>query len=229
MTDLEKKILETIAAQKLAPKPAYQFLAKRSVFWALAIISILLGAINFAMIQFVVSDYFATGWRVLDNIHYNETLIGLPVLWLMMAGLFAVSAVYGLRHTKRGYRISSSRLAGVSILASVLLGAVLHATDAGRSLHMYLANNFAAYRTSTYVPFDEWSRPEQGHLGGTVIKDLGNGKIQLKDFTDKVWTVDVSAARIVLDNTLLEEGDIAVVGAQTGPDTFRALTVSEFD
>jgi hypothetical protein len=229
VTDLEKKILDAIAEQKLAPKPVYQFLAKRSVFWVLAGISILFGAINFAVIQFVISDYFATGWRVLDNIHYNEALIGIPVLWFILAGLFATSAAYGLRHTKRGYRISSSHLAGGAVLASLLLGIILHATDTGRNLHTSLAENYDSYRTSTYVPFDEWSRPERGKLGGTVLEDLGNGLFKLRDFKDKIWTVDVSDASIKLDNAILDEGDIAITGQQTGSDTFRALMIDEFD
>ena len=187
MTELEKRILDAIAAQKLAPTPAYVFLAKRSVFWALAAVSILLGALSFAIALFVVSDYFATGWRVLDNIHFNEALASIPVLWLILLGLFTASAAYGLRRTRRGYRLRASRIAGLSLAASLAIGGLLHAADAARSLHEYLSENFPAYRALTYVPFDEWSRPDEGYLGGLVMAEAGQGAIRLLDFQDKIW------------------------------------------
>ncbi len=229
MTDLERKILETIQSQRLVPKPAYRFLAKRSVFWALALVSLMFGGLNFAALLFVISDYFATGWRILDNIHYNEALLLLPVLWLLLAGLLVASATFGLRHTRRGFRYKSSHLAMAVLSASLLVGILLHASAAGQTAHNFLLTRFEAYRTSTHVPFEEWSRPEQGMLGGTVVEDLGNGRIMLKDFKNKSWLVDVSAAKINLDNPVAEEGDVAIEGEQTGPDTFRARTISEFD
>jgi hypothetical protein len=229
MSDFQKKVLDSIEKQKLSPKPAYVFLAKRSVFWGLAILSVLFGAINFATILFVVSDYFTTGWRVLDNIHYYEALIAIPVVWLAFAALFVASATFGLRNTRRGYRVKSSHWAAGVMVASVGLGAILHASSAGLSLHTFLVEHFPTYRAATYVPFDEWSRPDEGRLGGTVVADLGDGKIQITDFGGKIWTVDTAGADVKLDDTIAQEGDIAMTGEQTGPDTFRALTIKEFD
>lgn len=229
MTELERKILATIQSRGLAPKPAYQFLAKRSVFWALALVAVVLGGINFAVGLFVIDDYFATGWRILDNIHYNEALLALPLMWLALAGLLVASAIFGLRHTRRGYRFRPSHLAVGVIGASLLLGTLLHASNAGQSLHNYLLERFESYRVSTYVPFDEWSKPELGKLGGTVVEDMGNGTIRLMDFKQKVWLVDVSTAKSRVDSPIAEEGDVALEGEQTGPDTFRARIILEFD
>ncbi len=229
MTDLERKILETIQSQRLVPKPAYQFLAKRSVFWALALVSVVFGGLNIAVLLFVISDYFATGWRILDNIHYSEALLLLPVLWLLLAVLLAASATFGLRHTRRGFRYKSGHLATAVLGASLLTGILLHANAAGQSVHNYLLDHFESYRASTYVPFDEWSRPEQGKLGGTVVEDLGNGSIRLLDFRQKSWLVDISAAESKIDSPIAEVGDVALEGSQTGPDTFRARMISEFD
>ena len=229
MSDFERKILETIQAQRLVPKPAYQFLAKRSVFWALALVSVVFGGLNLAFLMFVISDYFATGWRILDNIHYNEALLLLPVLWLLLAGLLAASATFGLRHTRRGFRYKTSHLALVVLGASLLIGFVLHGSDAGNSAHNFLLARFETYRAATQVPFEEWSRPDQGKLGGTVVGDFGNGFIRLTDFRNNSWLVDISNATIKLDSPIAEEGDVAIEGERTGTDTFRARMITEFD
>lgn len=229
MSELEQKILAEISARRLVPKPAYVFLARRSVFWALAIISILLGALSFAILLFAVNDFFVTGWRVLDNIQYNEVLIGIPALWLALLAAFTASAAYGLRHTRRGYRFKPAHVAALSLTVSLAIGAALFASNTPYALHEYLTRHFSAYREFTYVPFAEWSRPDQGYLGGTVMQDPGGGRIQLLDFHDKTWTIDISSATFTLDGSLIEEGDIAIEGERTGADTFRARTIAEFD
>lgn len=229
MTDFDQKIIAAIAAQKLVPKHVFYFLAKRSIFWGLAILAIVLGAVNFAMIEFVITDYFKTRWRILDNVHYNEILVGLPLLWLTVGFLLAGSAAVGLRHTRRGYRIKNWQLATGAILVSLALGTLLHATDAGLRLHNYLSTQSAFYHRLTYVPFAEWSKPDQGKLGGTVVAEIDGDTIQLIDFTNKKWIIDISKAEISFDATLIEEGDIAIQGKRTGENTFHAKVISEFD
>ena len=229
MSDFERRVLDAIAAQKLAPKSAYLFLAKRSVFWGLAAVSIFFGALSFAILLFIVTDFFTTGWRTLDNIHFNEALASIPALWLLLLGLFTASATYGLSHTRRGYRLKPSHIAGISLAAGLGLGGLLHAADAGRSLHEFLAARFPAYHAFTYVPFVEWSRPDEGYLGGTVLGKDENGIIHLLDFQDKTWLVDISSAAVSLDSHIADEGDVAIEGERTGANTFRARTISEFD
>lgn len=229
MNELERKILDAIAERKLAPRPAYVFLAKRSVFWALAGVSIALGALSVAISMFTVADFMSTGGRVLDNIHFNEALLAIPLLWLALTSAFVASAVYGLRQTRRGYRFKASHVAAGVVTLSLVFGGLLYASNIGHTVHEYLEEHFPAYRQFVYVPFAEWSRPDAGFLGGTVLEDDGEGTIRLRDFHDKTWTVDVSGAAIDLDNTLIGEGDIAIKGERTGDDTFRAQKIGEFD
>ena len=229
MNDLERKILDAIAQRNLAPRPAYVFLAKRSVFWVLAGVSIALGALSVAISMFAASDFFSTGGRVLDNIHFNEALLAIPLLWLALTTAFVASAVYGLRQTRRGYRFKASHVAAGVVAISLVLGGFLYTSNIGHAVHEYLEAHFPAYREFVYVPFAEWSRPDAGFLGGTVLEDDGEGAIRLQDFHDKMWTIDVSGADIDLDNTLIGEGDIAIEGERTSDDTFRARKITEFD
>ena len=85
------------------------------------------------------------------------------------------------------------------------------------------------YREQIDVPFDKWSRPDVGFLGGTVENVDATKSLRLKDFHDKEWLVDISGAVITLDNAIEDEGDIAIRGVRTGPLEFRAETIAEFD
>jgi hypothetical protein len=228
MTELERKILARLTQQKLAPTPAYVFLTKRSVFWALAILSVLLGAVASAILLFIISDYLATGWRVLDNIQFNEVLVSIPAVWVLVMAALTVSATVALRHTRRGYRFTLQKLAMWVVITSIALGTLLHFVHAGQLMHDQLFQRFAIYRAWTYVPFAEWSRPDQGFLGGTVIKQPDAEHVLLQDFQQQLWTVDVSTAVNEVDEPLIEEGDIAVEGTRTGSNTFTATRVKPF-
>lgn len=229
MTELEKRVLEAIEVQHLAPRPYYVFLAKRSVFWLLALLSIMLGALGVAVLLFAISDYYATGWRTLDNLPLDELIVSIPVLWLALMPLFIASAYFGLRHTRRGYRLQPAQIVGLCVAGSIGLGVMLHFVEAGRLVNDLLVSNFDYYREQTYVPFDEWNRPDEGFLGGTVQSVDGNGSLRLKAFDDKEWLVDISGAIVRFETPVEDEGDIAIRGSRTGPSAFRAETIDAFD
>ena len=229
MTELEKRIFEAIDKGNLAPRPAYVFFAKRSVFWSLAVLSIVLGALSVAVLLFAISDYYATGWRTFDNLPLDDLIVSIPAFWLVSMPFFLASAYYGVRHTRRGYRFRPAHIVALCLAASAGLGILFHFFEAGRLVNDFLAANIAFYREQTDVPFDTWSRPEVGFLGGTVESVDGKTSLRLKDFHDKEWLVDISGAIITLDNAIGDEGDVAIRGVKTGPSEFHAETIEAFD
>jgi hypothetical protein len=229
MTDLEHKILESIERQNLTPKPAYVFFAKRGVFWLLAILSIILGSISFAVLLYGASGFLKNGLDAFDEVPFDEFLLGIPIVWLMTLPLFAASAYIGFRHTRRGYRVRPVITMAVSLLASLVIGAVLHLVGAGKHTDEYLERSVPFYERITHIPYDEWSRPDQGFLGGHADRMLDEQTLQLIDFNKQVWTVDITAAKVTLDNPLINEGDVAIRGQMTSPGKFRADTIMEFD
>ena len=229
MTDLEKKVLEAIAQRNLAPRPFYIFLAKSWVFLSLALASIGFGAISVAVLLFAVSDYYASAWRVLDNLPLDEVILSIPAFWLFSLPVFVFSTYVGLRNTKRGYRFKTGHIVIWSLGASVTLGAALHLFDAGQRVNDYLITHVAWYRAEADVPFAVWSRPEVGFLGGTASQLLSDQTLRLVDFNMNVWMVDLSEAKINLDQPILSEGDVAIRGHVTGPMQFHADLVFSFD
>lgn len=229
MTDLEKKILASIEQRNLTPRPYYMFLAKSWVFLSLTVVSIALGAISLAVLLFAVSDYYASGWRVLDNLPLDQVILSVPVLWLISMPLFIFSAYFGLRNMRRGYRFQTGHIILLCLGTSIALGVTLHFINAGQKINDYLIDHVAWYREQADVPFAVWSRPEKGFLGGTADLFFSDQKLRLIDFDLNIWTVDISGATINLDQPILTEGDVAIRGRITGPMQFRADLVSAFD
>lgn len=229
MTDLEKKILASIEQRNLTPRPYYFYLAKSWVFISLTIVSIILGALSLAVLLFAISDYYASGWRVLDNLPLDQVILSIPVLWFASMPLFIFSAYFGVRNTRRGYRFQTGHIILLALSASLALGVTLHFINAGQRVNDYLITHVAWYRDQADVPFALWSRPALGFLGGTANLVLSDQKLRLVDFNMNVWMVDISAATVNLDVPILEEGDVAIRGHITGPMEFHADLISSFD
>jgi hypothetical protein len=229
MTDLEHKILESIERQNLAPTPAYMFMAKRSVFWLLALLSIILGGISVAILLFWLNGFLRDGMQVFDEVPLEEVLFSIPVAWLLTMPLFTASAYYGFRQTKRGYRLKPASIISLALAASFMLGGLMQWFEVGTRTHEFLERNLPFYERLTHIPYAEWSRPDQGFLGGHAESMQGNGTLFLTDFHKKVWTVDVSSTSVSLSQSILDEGDVAIRGVRTGTSTFKAEMIGEFD
>lgn len=229
MTDLEQKILKSIEQQNLQPKPTYVFFAKRSVFWLLALLSITLGGISVAILLYWLSGFLRIGWPIFDEVPLEEVLFSIPAAWILTMPLLTASAYYGFRHTRRGYRLKPASTIALSLAASFMLGGLLQLFDVGLKTHEYLERNIPYYERLTDIPYAEWSRPDEGFLGGHVDRMQDDVTLVLTDFQKRVWTIDISGANVSLDNPIVDEGDVAIRGVRTGPSTFKAVMIAEFD
>ena len=229
MTELERKVLEQIEKRGLVPRPYAYFLARRSVFWTLACISIVLGAVSVAVIIYGAVDYFVADGFSEDEIPFDDVIENLPFVWLAMLALFMVSALLSVHKTKRAYRYPVSALVAGVVAVSALLGGLLHYFDVGRQVHQYLNTHVAAYERLVRSKEDRWSAPDNGYLGGRVLAVGEARTLTLRDFRGREWTVDFSSAKVTLSEPLLDEEIVAIRGVKTGPAAFRARSIEEWD
>jgi hypothetical protein len=229
MSDLERKVLDAIERRNLKPRPAYVFFARRSVFWGLALLSVCFGGISFAVLLYALSDPLVGGFRSFDEVPFEDVLLGIPALWAVTMPLFIASAYFGLRHTRRGYRWQPALIVALSLSASLAVGGLLHGLGAGSRAHEFLKARLPYYAQLTHIPHAEWSRPDEGYLGGNADRLVDPNTLELTDFRGKRWRVDIAGARVLLDSAIEEEGDVAIRGRRTGDATFRAETIEAFD
>lgn len=142
---LHQHIIKEIEKRGLVPRPRFHFLLKRSVFWSLAIISIIIGAVSFAVAIYVFFDNEGISTATLLETPLETILQSIPFLWLFVLGLFTTSAYLGLRNTKTGYRYKTVRAVLSVILVSICLGFVLNIFDFGQTVHTYLLNHTVFY------------------------------------------------------------------------------------
>ncbi len=228
MSGLDREVLARIERLGLKPRPPLYFLARRSVFWILALVSGGLGATSVALAIFAVRDRALTGGRGFDEMPFDDIATSLPALWIACLALFILSATLSVTRTRRGYRYPPLGIVAVALAASVTLGLALETFDVGARIHRFLEASIPAYRQYAYIPYAEWSKPAQGYLGGTVLSVDGS-ILQLRDFNGGQWRIDISTADNGIDEDLVQEGDVAITGAVTGPREFKAKSIAEFD
>ncbi len=229
MSELEKKVLEQIEQRGLAPRPYAYFLAKRSVLWTLAAVSILLGAVSVAVLIYAMTDYATTGGAGFDELPLDDALAILPFVWLTTLGVFIASAILAVRQTPRGYRYNALSLVAIALTLSVLLGCVLHRAGAGQRAHAFLAAHFPLYEGLTSPMDKALADPDKGWLAGPAQSFDGKSTLTMKDFSGRTWTVDVTGAKVTLDEPLGSEQDVSIKGVRTGPSAFRAETIEDWD
>ena len=169
MTDLERKVLEAIDKRGIVPRPYTYFLAKRSVFWALAGLSVLFGAISVAVAIYGVWDLVATGGKNFDEMPFDDVFETLPFVWTAVFALFVASAYFGLRRTPRNYRYRASHVVAFAIAASVALGSLLAVFEVGKLTHQWLLRTVPAYERLVFSREDIWREPDKGYLGGRIV------------------------------------------------------------
>ncbi len=229
MSELEKRVLEEIGKRGLAPRPYSYFLAKRSVFWTLAVLSIVLGAVSVAVLIFAVTDFVQTGGRGFDEMPFDDISQVLPLIWLATVAVCTVSASLALRQTPRGYRIRMVSFAAGVLALSVGLGALLHHAGAGERTHNFLSARLPAYERLTRMADKALADPDKGWLAGPAVSFDGKSTLTIKDFKGQTWTVDVQGAKVSLDEPLGSEEDVSIKGVRTGPSTFRAQSIGDWD
>ena len=229
MTDLEKKIMEQIEKRDLAPRPYAYFLAKRSVFWTLALLSIFLGAISVAVTIYSVRYSIVTGGATLDEIPFDDLFENLPFVWLAVLPLLIASAHFGVAHARRGYRLRTSGILAGALLARVILGGLLDVFDVGMRAHQFLNAHVPAYDRMVRSREDFWMVPDEGKLGGRVLSISDDGVIIIRDFAGQEWKVESAGASVHLSESIMDEGIIGVLGVRTGPATFQAHSIEEWD
>lgn len=168
-------ILKRIEQEKISPRSRAYFYVKNISFWGLFALSILVGAMSFAVILYATtSTDFAVGEFVEENELLEHWLTLLPLLWVLLIGVAIGIGMVGLKHTKRGYRIALFTLIGSNILGSLALGGGLYAAGGGELIEEVLEEHVEMYEGVRKKHQNFWGNPEEkGRLAGRV-KEVNN-------------------------------------------------------
>jgi hypothetical protein len=224
MTNISKKTLNKIKKEKINPIPKWQFSLKNWVILSAAFVSALIGALAMAVVFHVA---FNRDWFIYRSVPHRpplgHLLLDLPFIWLGLVMITIVIAVYYFEHSKKGYHWSPFWIILASIIFSVGIGFALSFLGLGKRVDSFLGGKVARYRDVEKRGREVWSAPEEGHLGGEIIKI--EGEIwAVRDLTGKIWQVDISDLSFV-DLKPSIGSKVKIIGEKTQENLFEAKEI----
>jgi hypothetical protein len=145
MNDFSDSVEKEIEARGMTPRPRWHFLLKRSVFWSLAVASVLIGSIAFSVADYVFFDNEGITPASLLESPLEGIIQSIPFIWLFVFGLFSIVTYIGLRHTRTGYRYRTVGIVVGVLVATIGLGLILNMYDFGQGVHNYLLSHTGFY------------------------------------------------------------------------------------
>jgi hypothetical protein len=226
MVDISKDTLEKIKKEKVHPKPRWYFLTRNYFFWLMFALTTVLGGISFGMIMFITSDL---DW---DIYHYlgislpKAVLMSLPYLWIILLLLFLFITYYNFIHTRTGYRYRFIMIFFIGLIISGLMGLGLYQYGWTETVDRQLRIRIPGYHHLVYSRENQWMHPEKGLLSGIVVSlELENNLLQLRDYLDKEWEIDISQARVKGMFPLTQNLEIKILGQKLSEDNFKATEI----
>ena len=226
---ISKNVIDKIKREKIKPKSRWSFLAKNYAFWILAMVMILMGAIAFSIIVFVIFDL---DW---DLYKYNKInpifffLRTIPFLWIILFGLFTYLSYLIFRKTKKGYRYHYLYFSLFIALLSLIFGVFLYFSGFNEFLERTMLHKlpFCPNRIA------QWSNPQKGFLAGEVIS-INDDNIEIIDLENKPWKVILPQKKNFLSDKYkngnlrerkknkIEGLRVKIIGEKVDNNTFKA-------
>lgn len=229
MTSLSQQVLEKIKNNNLKPKPKWEFLVKEYLIWALAVVSLIVGSMSFAVIIFMTTN---DNWDLIDRVKgfWQIMLLSLPYFWILVLAIFISVAYYNFRHTPKGYRYQLSSIFALSILLSIVFGAFFYQLGLGKAMDEIFYRNIPFYRDIHHKQMMIWNLPDQGLIIGEIMSVRDNGDFDMEDLSEKNWRIKIESEKTKIQPGLsLSVGEmIRVFCVDKQDDECRADAIMDF-
>lgn len=216
-----EKLIQTIRERDIKPAPRIYFVLKSAAVWGGFALAVALGAVAFSVILFSIQQ---TDFDLLGHLSHSRlefVLVMLPFFWIASLFVFLLIAMSTYKHSGKGYKLTTGRLAGYSAALSILLGTGVFLAGGGRALEQAFGLRVSIYESMQEKKVKIWSMPAQGYLSGDIIT-ASDTTFTLRDFKGKIWTIEYPGA-FVAPVVALEPGEkVKMIGKQVHDDLFRA-------
>jgi len=222
--DNSEKLINKMKNQNLKPIPKWRFTMKGMAIGFTIFISVILGGLAFSIILFSIQQL---GFDLIVHMSHSkiEFLLGLlPFLWIVTLIIFLILGIISIKHSRKGYKLSPSKLLIINSAFSILLGTLFFIGGGAQWLENKFAVKMEFYKSVQENKINMWSMPEDGFLSGT-IELVNDNTLQLIDFDNQSWIIDYQEAHIP-PAVLLEEGEVIKLrGKMNSSNNFHAEEV----
>ncbi len=231
MSTLTEKTLHAIAEKNIQPLPLWHSQLKNGGFWTGTFLLVFLAALATAL---CLHSILEIDWDASVRAHFSFTemfFLGVPIVMSLFLLLFLAGSIVSLHETRYGYRYSLLSLFGGFLLISSVLGFGIEALPFDESVDRFLTQ--PVRRAEQWGPRllpsadEQWSRPEKGLLGGTILSSSSND-VELLDAHDQQWTVKYSQEAVGQNVRLIPKEEVKVIGTKEGDHVFQAREIREW-
>ena len=215
------ELIEKMKSLNLKPKPIWHFTANRAFYWFLFIVSVMLGAFAFSVVLFSIQQL---DFNLIAHMLHSrlEFILGLaPFFWIVSLIIFLFIAMVGIKKSRKGYKFSYLKIVVFSASFSILVGTLFFIGGGGEWLENAFSVRAGFYEGIESKKVKLWSEPEKGFLSGTII-EVNSTNIQLNDFANKIWSIDIEHANIPPAVIISEGVKIKLIGQIVSENNFRA-------
>ena len=224
MGKVSKNVLAKIKKTGIKPIPKWQFMLKNSFVWGLFVVNLILGAIGFAaVIYLLVNNDAVWDFSLTTNI-FQWILLAVPLAWIALTLFFLFVAYYNFKNTEDGYRTSVWSKLLINIGIAVLLGLILYTSGFSARMNRLLSDNIPFYSHSLDVREEVWMRPEEGLLSGDIL-NVNEKVIQLKDLEGNEWSIGYEDATVKYRVVLDVGARIKILGNVVSENVFEASEI----
>ncbi len=213
-TSLKDTLLERIESDNVCPRSSWFYFSKECLMWSLWILSVLFGALAFAVTLFVVLRHQYALYEATHDNFLTFFIGALPYLWILIFALMAYVAVNNFRHTKKGYKYPLWMVLASSVVLSFAGGAALQLFGVGYSIDQALGKYMAVYISQEKQEYHLWQAPEDGRLVGrqVMLTVSPTTTVVFEDRAGQRWRMEVAELHPEDIRILSSEKTVRVLG-----------------
>tara|TARA_B100000508_G_scaffold27077_1_gene19863 strand:- start:1599 stop:2522 length:924 start_codon:yes stop_codon:yes gene_type:complete len=214
---LKDTLLERIEEDKVYPRSSWFYFSKECLMWSLWTLSIVIGALAFAVTLFVVLRHKYMLYEATHDNFLTFFISALPYIWILTFALMAAVAVRNFRYTKKGYKYPLWMVLASSIVLSFAGGAALQLFGVGYHLDQALGKYMAMYASQEKQEYKLWQAPQAGRLVGyqahsTVVP---TSTAVFEDKEGNRWRLEIQELHAEDLELLASEKTVRVLGKVT--------------
>ena len=127
----------------------------------------------------------------------------------------------GIKNSKKGYKFSYSKIVVFSSSFSILIGTLFFIGGGAQWLEHAFSVRVGIYESVQEKKVKMWTKPEGGYLSGTIVK-VYEESLELNDFNNQSWLIDIGQANVSQAVFLEEKEIIKIIGEIISNQNFRA-------
>ncbi len=217
---LKNTVLERIEQEKVCPRSRVFFRGRECVVWTLWFLSVVVGALAFAVSLFVVLHHQYAFYEASHSNFFTFMVEALPYLWIVTFAVMVYTAIYNLRHTKHGYRYPLWLIMASSVVLSFAGGSALQFFGLGYSIDDLLGKHMSLYQSQNKFEQQLWQDPADGRLVGRLAYATlsPTTTIIFEDVSGGRWTMNITELGPSDLSTLNSEKLVKLLGKATNEE-----------